>query len=93
MVSKNSPFAELKVRADRIASQLKALERGDTKGIHDPRNALAKAKAAGHIVFAVVMDDKVIKVKMPWEVIRDTDEAGISQWILDYMQGTERKLQ
>ena len=33
------------------------------------------------------MDDKVLKIEMPWAAIREHSEAGLSEFILKHMRG------
>lgn len=86
MSTSHSPLRKLKAEADRIAAQLKALDRGD-HGAHDPAGKIAAAKALDTITFGVVMDDKVLKLDMPWKLIRETSETGLSEWIIKHMRG------
>lgn len=86
MTTKDSPLARLKEQADKMAVQLKAMERGDKSTVSDPAGKIAAARARGEITFGVVMDDKIIKITMPWETIHSTSEAGISEWIIAYMR-------
>jgi hypothetical protein len=87
MTTKNSPFAALKAQADKIAKVLKGFDQGK---IPDGPFAqkLVDARAKDGIKFGIFMDDKVITIEMPWLVIRETEEAGISAWIVRQMQET-----
>lgn len=85
MTTARSPLPALKAQADKIAAQLKAAS--DGKSIApDPAGKIASALARESITFAVVMDDKVLKIEMPWATIRETAEAGIADFILDRMR-------
>lgn len=85
MTTKHSPRAQLKAQADKVAGTLKAAERGDK--IEGPfAEKVAAARAKGTLKFAVVMDDKVITVEMPWSIIQTTTEAGLADYIFDQMR-------
>lgn len=88
MTTKNSPLETLKQQADTISRQLKRMDRGEV-AVADPAGKIAAAREKGEITFAVVMDDKMLKITMPFDVIRSSTEAGISEWIVAHMQ--ERK--
>ncbi len=85
MTTKDSSLADLKAQADRIARTLKAAERGEQI---DARFAARFTAARGRDTFnfGVVMDDKVLVIEMPWVKIRETDEAGLSEFIVRKMQ-------
>lgn len=86
MTNANSPLRQLKTQADSIAAALKAAERGDTIG-KDAAAMTTAARAAKSITFGVVMDDKTLKIEMPWATIRQTSEAGLSEYIVAQMRG------
>lgn len=84
MTTKDSPRGKLKAQADNIAKTLKGFIRG--KIPPGPfTDKLRESLDKPGIKFAVVMDDKVLKMEMPWSVIRETDERGISEWIVSQM--------
>lgn len=85
MTTARSPLRKLQAQADKIAARLKALARGEV-GVPDPAGKVAAARERESITFGVVMDDKVLKIEMPWATIRDLSEAGISAWILKHMR-------
>lgn len=85
MTTARSPLSALKKQADTVAATLKAAERGQAIGVaHGEKVAAARARQS--VTFAVVMDDKVLKIEIPWSTIQETSEAGISEYILRYMQ-------
>lgn len=90
MTTKNSPLRRLKEQSDKIAKMLKAAERGETVA-SDPTGKIAASRVKGEVIFGVFMDDKFIKVTMPWATIRSSDEAGISEWILAHMRELQAK--
>jgi hypothetical protein len=92
MTTSNSPLHRLKAQADQIAAMMKKCERGE-KVASDPAGKLAAARATEGVSFAVVMDDKVIKIEMTWATIRETDEAGISEFIIGQMRNLKHAVQ
>ena len=86
MSTAHSPLRKLKLEADRCAAKLKALERGEPVN-GDPLGKVAAALARPSITFGVVMDDKVLKIEMPWASIREHSEASLSAFILRHMRG------
>lgn len=88
MTTSQSPVAALKRQAIKIAKGLKSMERGEAvPHSGDPLGKISASRAKGEITFGVVMDDKIIKVAMPWATIQGTSEAGLVEYILNYMQG------
>ena len=64
---------------------LKRAERGEVVA-DDPAGKIAAARRRPFVTFAVVMDDKIVKIEMPWTKIIETSEAGISEYILKQMR-------
>lgn len=89
MTTAHSPLRVLRAQADRCAAALKAAERGETIAA-DPAGKIAAARARDSITFAVVMDDKVLKITLAWATVRATSQAGLSDYILDRMRETRR---
>ena len=85
MTTKDSPLWKLKVQADKIANSLKRVSRGEVV-VNDTGGKIAAALKKESIKVAIFMDDKIIKIDIPWTTIRETDEAGISEWIVRHMQ-------
>jgi hypothetical protein len=75
-----------------MAVMLKAALRGG-KVANDPAGKIAAALKRDSIKFGIVMDDKIITVDMPWSTVRETDEAGISEWIVEHMRGGQHTTQ
>jgi hypothetical protein len=87
VTTKDSPIVKLRQQADKIAEALKAAERGEEIVIHSRRaGKVEAARARASVVFAVCMDDKIIKIEMSWATIRETSEAGLSEWIVNHMR-------
>lgn len=87
MTTKHSPLCELQRQADKVAATLKAASRGEIefkKGAHHKPVVVS---------FAVVMDDKILKIEMAWDTIRQTSEAGISEFILREMRESREAVQ
>jgi hypothetical protein len=92
MSTAKSPLHKLKAEADNMAKIIKAVERGE-KVAADPAGKIAAALARGMVKFGIVMDDKVITIEMPTATIRETSEAGISEFIINYMRGQQPSFQ
>lgn len=84
MTTSQSPLRVLRGQADRMAMLLKKAERGEH--IPGDNGKLAAARGKDSVKFAVVMDDKLISIDMPWITIRDTSEGGIAEYILKHMR-------
>ena len=87
MSTSKSPLNKLRAEADRCAAKLKSMERGEPVD-GDPLGKVAAALKRPSITFGVVMDDKVLKIEMPWSVIREHSEASLSAFILRHMRGS-----
>lgn len=85
MTTAHSPLRILKAQAYKIAAALKAAERGDKIDLRFAEKIVAARQKDG-VKFAVVMDDKVLSIDMPWETIRGTSEVGIAEYILKHMR-------
>lgn len=85
MTTAQSPLRVLKAQADNIAKVVKAVERGENP-IEDRGGKFAAARNKNSVIFGVVMDDKVLKIDMPWTVIRETSEVGLAEYILNQMR-------
>jgi hypothetical protein len=86
MTTKDSPLSAIKIQADKIAILLKAAERGANISSYDPSGRITAARNKPTVTFAVVMDDKVLKVEMSWATIKATSEAGISEYLVRQMR-------
>lgn len=85
MTTGESPMWQLRAQAEEMAARLKAMERGDP-AVMDAAGRVAAARERPSITFAVVMDDKTLKVEMTWVAIRDLSEAAIAEFILKQMR-------
>lgn len=85
MTTAHSPLRVLQAQADKIAAALKAAERGETIA-SDPAGKITAARAKESISVAVVMDDKILKIEMPWAKIRESSEAALAAYIVKHMR-------
>jgi len=87
MTTKDSPPRVLKAQADKIAAALKAAERGETIDVRFAEK-IAAARSRESFKAGIVMDDKVITIEIPWEMVRGTSEAELSEYIVGLMKGS-----
>lgn len=85
MTTSRSPLRLLKAQADNIAALLKAAERGEKIDTLFAEK-IATARGKEFFVVGVIMDDKVLKITMPWSTIRSTTEVALAEYILDQMR-------
>lgn len=85
MTTRNSPLKALKAQADKIAGMLKAAERGDQVDVRFAEK-IAAARLKDSFKAGIVMDDKVLTIEMSWITVRETSEAGLSEFIVRQMQ-------
>jgi hypothetical protein len=85
MTTAQSPLRVLKAQADHIAKTIKAAERGEPIA---PEFAakLAEARARDSFVAGVLMDDKILKITLPWVTIRESSEVALAEFILKHMR-------
>lgn len=76
MTTKNSPLSILQAQAEKIASTLKSSD------FKRKMKNLGKNEAK----FAVVMDDKIIKITMPMSQIEASTQEEIKEFILKEMR-------
>lgn len=92
MTTAHSPLRLLKAQADKIAQTLKAAERGEKIDIRFAEKIEA-ARKTDKFTVGVVMDDKLIKIDMPWATIRETSEVGLAEYILCQMREARDTIQ
>ena len=90
MTTKNSPEHILRVQANKIADTLKNAERGRYPNVMF-KQKLMEARSKPEVEVGVVMDDKIIRLSIPWATIRETSKEGLVEYIVGLMQ--ERKPQ
>lgn len=93
MTTRHSPLKALKTQADKIASTLKAAERGEKIAAVFAEKINAARANEDSFKVGIVMDDKVIVVTLPWATIRETSEAGLSEYIVRQMRETRETVQ
>lgn len=86
MTTSRSPLRAIRLQANLIAARVKAAERGRNIA-PDPAGKLEAARTRESITFAVVMDDKILKIEMPWATIRECSESEIADYLVTQMQG------
>jgi len=93
VTTKHSPLSTLKAQSDRAAAMLKAFERGDSldspalRGVDAHMLArIGAARLHGEFSLGIVMDDKFIKVTLPWPTIASSGEVALSEFILKLMR-------
>jgi methyl coenzyme M reductase gamma subunit len=85
MTTKHSPLSALKKQADQIAGLLKAAERGDKIDVRFA-DKITAARAKPSFKAGIAMDDKFLTIELPWTLIRDTEEAALSEYIVNQMR-------
>lgn len=85
MTTKHSPLRLLRLQADKIAAMLKAAERGDKINARFAEK-IAEARTRDSFKCGIVMDDKVLTLELPWATVRNTSEAGLSEYIVRQMR-------
>lgn len=85
MTTSHSPLSAIKAQADTIAATIKAAERGENIDVRFAAKIDA-ARAKDVFKVGIVMDDKVITIEMPWTMIRETSEVGLSEYIIKQMR-------
>jgi hypothetical protein len=86
MTTKHSPLSAIKAQADKIAKMLKAFERGEIPAVPNVAKLIKARDNNENFIFGVVMDDKFLKIEMPWTLIRENSEVGLSEWIIRQMR-------
>jgi len=86
MTTSQSPLRVLKAQADEIARHLRAFERGEKVPV-EWAIKIQEAKTKNSIVIGVVMDDKVLKLTLPWSIVQKTPEIALAAYILKQMRG------
>jgi len=79
-----SPTHELRAQAHKIADVLKRAAGGE-KIANDPLGKIEASKARGFIDFAIVMDDKILKIEIPWQTINELALPLLCDFIFDQM--------
>jgi hypothetical protein len=91
MTTSQSPLRVLKAQASLAAKNLKRMANGEpvkASEVCDPWRTGGPSLKRPTIKFAVVMDDKIVAIEMPWSMIRETGEVALAEYILRYMRDT-----
>ena len=86
MSTSASPPEKLRAQAHNIAVNLKKLA-GGGQVADDPLGKIAAARARGYLDFAIVMDDKIIKIEVPFSKIDELTLPLLCDFIYDAMRG------
>ena len=86
MSHSRSSEQQIRTQAERIAQHLKDVTSGKTT-VADPQGRIAKARETGIFTFAIAMDDKILKLSMPFEKIQLLNKELLTQHIFDLMRG------
>lgn len=85
MTTAKSPLRTLEAQAKKIASIMKAAERGEKIDVRFAHK-LAEARDKPSVKIGIFMDDKIVTIELPWTTIREENEAGLSDFIVDQMR-------
>jgi len=88
MTTTKSPSQALRAQAHKIAETLKHAAAGE-KIANDPAGRIEASKARGFIDFAIVMDDKILKIEIPWQTINELALPLLCDFIFDQMSETK----
>ncbi|MDI3335842.1 hypothetical protein QKW60_05455 [Defluviimonas aestuarii] len=89
MTTKHSPLRVLKAQADEIAATICAAERGEAIDVQFAAK-LEEARGKESVSVGIVMDDKIVRLDLPWSVIRSSGRVGLAEYILGQMRETRR---
>lgn len=87
MSTKDTPLRVLKAKADKMASILKKIERGEKVDVQFPQR-IEEAKKRETFKTGIIMDDKVVTIELSWTKIRETSEPALSDFIVKLMRET-----
>lgn len=85
MTTSQSPLRVLKAQADYIAKSIKMAERGESVSA-DIAARIAEARSRQVLVVGVAMDDKIIKLTLPWAELCAASEVALAALILKRMR-------
>lgn len=92
MTTSHSSLSRLKGQADKIAQMIKASERGEKIDVRFAEK-IREARTKEVFVVGIAMDDKFLKIDIPWVTIRQTSEVALAAYILKQMKGSRETLQ
>lgn len=88
MTTSRSPLSAVKAQADHIAKTIKAAGRGEPIA-PEFKAKLDAARAKDSFVVGILMDDKVIKMTLPWALIEAYSEVALAAYILKHMRAEQ----
>lgn len=91
MTTKHSPARALRSQAEMIADTICKAERGEPVSAQFAEK-LAEARGKDKLSIAIIMDDKIVSIHLPWSVIKSTGRAGLAEFIFDQMRETRRAI-
>lgn len=84
MTTAKSPPQQIRAQAHKIAETLKRAAAGE-RIANDPLGKIEASKARGYVDFAIVMDDKIVKIQVPWGTIEALELPLLCDFIFDQM--------
>lgn len=88
MSTSNSPVAVIRQQAEKMADMLRAAERGEP--VPPPiEQTIREARGRPSITIGIVMDDKVVRIEIPWEKIKNTGRHALTEYIVRLMRGQQ----
>lgn len=90
MSTEHSPESILREQAHHIAVTLKRAEQGENVA-PDPMHRIGKSLELGVVKLAIVMDDKLIALAIPWEQVRALTLPLLCDFIYGLMRGAREK--
>lgn len=85
MTTSKSPPDVIRAQAHRIAETLKKVADGGIINVSDPNGKLKASLEKGVVDFGIVMDDKIVKIEIPWETVRVHTQQSLCDWIFRLM--------
>lgn len=92
MSTSKSPLSKLKAAADGIAKMLKQIDRGEVPTVQFAEKIIER-RDHPDFTFAVVQDDKILRITMTWAQLRETSEVALGAWLLRQMRGVPEATQ
>lgn len=84
MTTAKSPPEKLRAQAHHIAETLKRSAIGE-KVADDPAGKIPASKERGSLKAAIVMDDKIINIDVPWATIEAASIPELCEFIFEQM--------
>ena len=58
-----------------------------------PAQGLERARQKDPFEFAIVIDDQILRIKMPWQKVAESSESALVEFIVSHMRGEGPVLQ